>query len=577
MVRIYEQQADLAPPSGRRQQLRDEVAIAKEGVAQGVGRAGAGVGGALDDVGQKMMAEQHDAAIKEAYSSLGAVGDNLQSGLLNKKGKAALDDRDNVLRLWDERATQVKKDIPPPARRAYEALVLQERAKFARAVDSYVGQENRAYIAQVHEAAVDTARNQALGAAARSDPAALMQAIGTAHQVINAGHDPDEVKALKKAAATTEGHLAMVESVMLGGNTTLARQYLDAHRSLLDEGLVAKSGIDKRLTAATVRDRGRALSDEVWAAADGDPLKAAELLRAKNISETELFDEASKRIQERATQADALRREADDPRLGRLEQQMRMPSKYGEFSTQSDDYVRLSDEGKATILRWRDAERREARREQAEIDANAAAHFGARPLYGQTGADQVSVDIKREYADASARQRDKLTAQQQEIAKLGERSVTIEEINRRATAEAKALRLKGRKAAELQLYIQDQVREWAADPKNQGRKNPPPDEVDRWFRQGLLRGETPGTFYGTNELYGFEAARQGKPFTPLVQQPDRPTQDTPGGGRAPPQAAGVKLPTDKVRVRKADGTTGTVPAANVAGFLAANPGATVVE
>ncbi len=543
-VPVYERQIGASGLPGARVSPVD-VSSGQASIAEGFAGVGRTVAHAADIVGKiqaQTRAEVDTAMAQSARAELARARRELledpQAGYFRFKGGKAKSEYKSVETAYEAKLRQIKGGLS-----ARQAAMFQEDADrdaeaFRGAAGAHLTKETETFATQAHESLVSSAVTDGIGAALRNDGRGLEFALVSGGKAIEEraqvlGWD-DVVAASQRRAFQSTLYLGTVEALMDQGRNVEASQLLAAKRGDIDETMIREQKLDQVLAAATLRDNARSVGDTLWEEAGGDPVKADELLRAKGLG-TELYDETSKRITQRTAQAGALRREADDPRMGRLEQRMRLD---GAFSLQDDDYVRLSDEGKGTMLRWRDAERREARKEQSEIDANAAAHYGARPLYAQPGVDQVSVDIGREYADASARQRDKLRAQQQDVAKLGERQVPMEDINRRATAETKALRIKGARAAEFNAYLQDLFVEWAQDPKNQGRKAPSPEVVDGWFRAGLLRGETPGVLYGTNELWGFEAARQGKPFTPMVQQP---TRDTPGGGRAPPDAAGVPV------------------------------------
>jgi hypothetical protein len=332
----------------------------------------------------------------------------------------------------------------------------------------------------------------------------------------------DEAAEQHRRQFATQVHLGVITHLLESGQTAEAFGHLTAVRGELDAVGLAKSGVEKQIAAAGKRDEARDIADKVWGMADGDPKRAAELVRARGIKDTALLDDVMERVRGYAGQAAQFRREADSPRLGRLEQKLLQPG--GRFSENDEDFVQLSDEGKADALRLRKAEmnrRREsgasARREQMERDRYFAALFDGLDMVGEQGQDKVSVnvdDLARQYnASPTAMElvRGKQKGAQTNVAKdqgvaAGEFRALLDDHLRDAGVVDK------KQTDAIRKFANSRYARWSQEPKNAGIP-PPPSVVDEWMTQWFLKGTVKGSGvfgYFQDELLGVQAEMDGK-------------------------------------------------------------------
>jgi hypothetical protein len=418
-IPIYQRKVEETGLPGYRQNVRDTASAALGDVGEGIARAAQGVG----TVVAKVREEQDTAAVQTAYAELQNekmdLLDNPETGLVSKRGHDAIAEAPNFVQDFDHRSGEIAKRLTPSQRAKFEQILQRERLGVKSSVNSHLVRESEGLKKQALEGALAAAQSDAAGAARRGEydkvQVAIMNGLG-ALDASSRGMDKGAADARRRDFETA-AHLGVIDAMLEQGRTVDAREYLTTTRGYMDESVIAKSNIEKRLEGASVRDRSRMLADSAWAATGGDPAKAAELVRDQGIDDTELFDETMQRLQRRGAEEAQARRQADSPRLGRLEQEIRTT---GRFSRQTDDWILLSDEGKADALRIEKADQRERRQlgeklrdMQREIDNDLEARFWA-----MEPDEMLAADLYRdEFADLSQRRRDVLTAKRRKAGK----------------------------------------------------------------------------------------------------------------------------------------------------------------
>lgn len=552
-VPIYEKQVNSAALPGYRQNINDPTPEALAKVGQGVARVGEGMA-EVDRVNRKSKEEQDQAAAMEGYQKLAttkqALLDDPTYGFLAQKGKDAGANYQGFVDNFKKEADDIAKGLAnDEQRKAFGSIAFRENLGFVDSIDRHVADQADAVRKQAFSGAVTAAQGDAVGASARGDYHQIEPAIETVNHAVEAmaqqeGWDKTYAAAQKRTLST-QARLGVLDAMVDAGRVSDAKEYLSTVKPELDGELLAKSNIEKRIANFSTKDAARAMADEEWRKSGGDPVKSLDGLRARNLTDTTLFDETEQRLHQRAQAEAQSRRLADTPRIARLDAQI-LQSASGRFSRTSDDWLYMNDEGKDDVLRMEKAEMR-ARREagskerslQSQLDKEAEADFRARDLIGNAGADQASVDIASEYPDASSRQRNLLVERQKNVQRQREKGngVPMADFERQAKEVAAKVKMpgidgdtikKGSKASDFMRYMKDAYVAWVQDPKNEGKKAPPAEVVRKMIGDAALYGERAASegFLQPN-MYQFEAQQQNVPFTPFDQPPPPPQPASP--------------------------------------------------
>ncbi len=503
VFRIYSSQASDARVSGYRQSIDDDRAAGAAALARGATAAAEG----LERAYKTVRDEQDLAAVHGAYAELQenrrALLDDPEHGLVSRRGINALSDSKGFEENWQKATSDIRARLTPTQQRRFDAIALRETDNFLQSVNRHVSRESEVVRRQNLDAALSAAKSDAVGYARRGEIDKVSEPLAMALTALDLeaereGWSSEQLEAQKRAHAT-EAYIGALDAMVETGNVREAQTYLvEAKKSgLVDNALLAKSNIEKAVAAAGRRDTARGLADQVWVEANGDPAAAAELLRSKEIRDTDLLDDAMQRVQQRGAEMAQFRRQADAPRLARLEQELRGPT--GDFNESSDDFVRLSDEGKADALRMRDAEKRsrraeasEQRRIQNEIDANLIAYYSSLPYIDKAGFDQVSIDLgKKPFSDGSQRVRYELTGKQKRLneKRTKDGGVALSAFDKLLAADVAAEKMQGPLKAQYLAFMREKYVAYAEDPANETAPQPPEKTVRQWRFEALQHGE----------------------------------------------------------------------------------------
>lgn len=296
------------------------------------------------------------------------------------------------------------------------------------------------------------------------------------------------------------------------GHAAEAQAFLNANRDIIEEKDAYK--FKERLHAADLRDRGFAQADQIWADSNGDPAKAESFVRA--LPDPAIREEVQRRLNERLQQDHAVRVAADAPREGRLEQSIYQGKG---LDRGSQDYLAMSDEGRARVDAKAFAAERADRSEQRQTDQELYWAFKGMPLGGKPGEDRVSTDIDHSpvFANASPAMRNRIKAEQlvarSEWAK--DQGVDRKKFNDGAASVADSMGwITGGPGTMRQQFLREMESRydgWLT--ANPGAKTVPPQEVAKMTAEAVQYGTAPGRFFGTNNRYQWQSAQKGEAFT----------------------------------------------------------------
>lgn len=284
-----------------------------------------------------------------------------------------------------------------------------------RAIELHTGEQTQKIAQDAFRARVSVAGQTAL--AAYTDPAEVdRQILGMSPWLAQEA----QRLGLKGDAAiqfTEKWQGAVAEDVLTRmmadeGRSQQARRFFEDYQGLLGD---KAAKFAHALQAANVRDQAAGEEARIWQDSGQDGQKALEMVRA--IPDVAVRDETGKRLAQRVSQDHAMRVAADAPRLGRLDQAIYQGRG---LDRRDPDYQALSDEGKAVADAHARASERGDNSEQRLIDAELRAFYSSLPLKGETGQDQVSIDILSDPRFASGSQTLRYTLQGAQKKAVGE-------------------------------------------------------------------------------------------------------------------------------------------------------------
>jgi len=225
---------------------------------------------------------------------------------------------------------------------------------------------------------------------------------------------------------------------------------------------------------------------------------------------------------------------------------------------------------------------------QNEIDRNVMAYFHSLPMVGDNGQDQASIDVYGGlFLDARKRVRDELRGAQHKIGRQRDKDSGVSLQNFEATikADIDSQKLaKGRRGADADAerygaYMRQLYQQYRDDPKNEGKPQPPSELVQKWRGDALMYGEErpEDVLFLQHNDRAFNFLLKGQKYTTagfeeknrlLLEQLGA---DASGGAAQAAAAPAPAAPAEKVRVRKPDGTTGTMAAGDAAAWVKAHP------
>jgi hypothetical protein len=386
----------------------------------------------------------------------------------------------------------------------------------------------------------------------------------------------EQMSSAQRLAFTTEGHAGVLEELTHLDRYDIAEQYLKAHQNEIDAKAI--KGIREGIEAAGVRGKSRDISEEIvrtlrsvaptkWDFDLNEALGAAE--QDPELSKNaKLYDAVVDRIRQDNGQIQTARRANDDPKLGRIEQGIYDP-KNGKIDEDSEDWLSLSDEGKATARARLASKQREDRREQSDYDAILRFKYQQLPPPQQR---TVDVDHTPPFRGGSQRLREELKADKQGL--LNKSGMSNEESKSKAeqTALERGYSTKPTKkglASDAQLYVAKMSQsfgEWSKDKKNEGLK-PTPDLWAQWdadATKAVVVNENPVRRWFNKALGTNMDEVDTKPA--FKAKPTMPQTTAPGTGG------------QQIRVQRPDGSVGYYPAGDSTdAYLKAHPEIKVLQ
>lgn len=570
----YKERVAEAGTPGYRQRYGEMTAQAVQGTARAITDAGSA---AMDEVGR--IHEQIDvAAIEEAQAALAARRQQLLSDpeagfTTSRKGKNAGEHHKAYLRDYDASVAALRAKLNKRQQARFAAVATNDRQSYVASLDHHVSREMELHQEQAHAAALDAHQSDVLAAAQRGEmenvAATIQSAMGAIDLRAAAKGWDAETTQRERLQFATQAHVGVLETMVQNGQGPQARLYLSMLKQegvesgapddpqagdTVDRVMLKKSGIEKLVNAAEADDAARRWEEKAYAATGDDPFLALQWLRKQNITDTKVFDGALARIEKRSDQDSETLRQADRQRLGRIEQEL-LTNKRGKF-TRGADWEMLSDEGKGNALRMeqaiQDARGARGAKKQSDLlerERLARNVFKGLDLMGTDGYDKVSIDIDShpEFQNIRPSVRQELINWQK---KAQEQSTAVDFNGYKRQLEARLGEYGNGTQEKIREELNPYYDAYLDDPKNKGVA-PTREQIDAWLTEVFT---DPGWFKAPPVE---DAVYEGTPLQPI-------------SGRPPAKAVG------KVRVRKADGSTGTVPAAKLEAFMAANPGASVL-
>lgn len=527
-VPIYDsfQAAPSALPQARisAPELPDVAGQQAQQMGQGMARAGDAVGRmALDAIQQANQVRLNDAMNKAVQAKLRLTYDP-NAGFVHLKGDAALTRPDNkpLDVEYGEKLNQeigaIEQSLGNDAQRAAFRQQTSELAMgFQSSLTRHVAAEFGNYQVGVQQGTISTAQQQ-MGLA-WGDAEALAQSqnaikAATAEQGRIRGWAGQQTQAAM-IEALSPGHTAVVSSAIDAGKLDYAREYLkQANAELTPQ---ARLQLTKTLEAGDFETRTQGYTEKYLAEAGGDTAKALALAREKLTGKEE--DAVVRRINALDAEQVALRERAQ--------------------RTAADEAWRYVAAGKApppsviAAMDGRDAVQiRKALSEGPTARTDPSVYY-ALTLAAVNDPGFVKEDLRR-YADKLTPGDFKHFVDLQAKASKPGDAEQVATVAQQKDAVIKSLQLKGEKAG---IFMQQADRALFAAQQEKG-KALNQAERQQVLDRIVLEGSVPGRVFGTNDRRAFEAAAEGRPFTPRYTDADRRK------AQAALERRGIKQPTN---------------------------------
>jgi hypothetical protein len=504
---------------------------------EGLGRDVAQTAHTLQGVSERTQREQDAARVQAAYGEITRAKVELltdpKNGFLAKQGQQALADSDMAMNYFEELGKKTRAGLANDRQRsAFDSIWRQASDSYTSTINGHVAKQSEELAGQAYEGALGAAQSDYIAAATRGDTPGMDHAFGNGLGVVDkragvAGWAA-EYAAEQRRTFETQARLGALDAMIEGRRGAEAQRFYQEHVGSMDATMVAKSGVQARIEASVARDRSRMLADQAWQETGGDPVKAGEWLRGQNIDDTQVLDEATQRVEHRASALEGAVREKDRQVLGKLRELLytRSPE-----ATMTNDLVRdLSPDARGDWAQMIEAERLRKTAEQRQRDDGAFQDFLARDIYGTDGEDQASVDISRAYPGTTEKNRDRMTRHQKDVqARAG---VSGTAFSARVRKTANDLRYNPKVAKAFVSYMNDAFMQWGVD--HPGDKTPSREDVDRMVADAIAEGTYER--FGPNPHIRRWELPAGKEFIP----------DTPQAAAAP--QAGPAVPSNHRRV-----------------------------
>ncbi len=480
---------------------------------------------ALDAAREANQVRVNDAMNRAVQAKLKLTYDP-DGGFVHLKGDAALTrpDGKGLDAEYGDRFKQqldaIEQGLGNDAQRmAFRQQAGQLATQFQGSLTTHVAKEFGDYQVSVQQGTISTAQQQM--ALAWGDAEAVTQSQGAikaavAEQGRIRGWSGQQTQAAM-VEALSPGHVAVVASAIDAGKLDYAREYMKQVGAELTPG--ARLQLTKTLDAGDFEMRTQGYTEQFLGQAKGDAAAALALAREKLTGKEE--DAVVNRIKTFDAEQSALRERAQ--------------------RTAADTawkYVAAGKSPPASVMAALDGRDEVAIRKALQGDREGkSVKTDPNVYYALTQAavndpNFKSEDLRRYLDRLSPTDFKHFVDLQAKRDKPGELE-QVTTVAQQKDAVIKSLQLKGEKAG---VFMQQADRALFAAQQEKGRA------LDQAERQKVLdrlvmEGTVPGRVFGTNDRRAFEAAAEGRPFTPKFSDADRRKAE------AALQRQGIKSPT----------------------------------
>lgn len=258
------------------------------------------LGNTVSKILEDEIAKADDARTKEAYANLVTAKNDLfwgEKGAVNRKGANAVSVTEEYGTEFKKTADKIREGLSNDyQRRTFDQMYQKEDTEFHGLLLRHSNSENQAYQKSVTEGVVATTRNDAVlnyATPGKVDESINTQSAALASYLAQQGVAKDQIDA-EVAKATGETHFAVMDRMIELGEDMRAQEYLEKVRPQITDNRVLREA-ERRVESGSRLGTARRMSDEILTKAK-DEKEAFDLLKAKNIEDTKLYDAASDRI-----------------------------------------------------------------------------------------------------------------------------------------------------------------------------------------------------------------------------------------------------------------------------------------
>lgn len=313
-------QRDLANTQGELARTRGRKAETQAEIAGGVARLGAGLlveefQRERDRADQVMML----TSLRQLNELDHAVLRDPDNGILNKRGLAAMEARDQALEAWDTRASEIAGALKNDRQQlAFEQQRVGRRARLIEEIDGHGSSELRRHEENEFKALLDSSQQRA--ATYALNPPQIVESLTEQAAAISAFATRNglgqEMTAAMVADARNKTWSGAIAAALVAGKDRVAKTYLEEARDagqLTGDSLVRMTEAVKK--GATDAD-GERLAADIWAthapATDADPIsldKLEQLARERAGDDVDMAKTAIAALRTRKQATDDARRE----------------------------------------------------------------------------------------------------------------------------------------------------------------------------------------------------------------------------------------------------------------------------
>jgi hypothetical protein len=472
-VPIARRQAQQAAAPNVQQRIQlgpNALEVAGEVIGKGVNVAA--------HIAQKEIEKQNDAAVMGAAERAGHAILKREQELNTMKGVAAIQHSSHAAGLLDKDLEDIENTLNNDAQKAAFRKIRAEKVlSYSGRVNSYTNRESDKLFRSNYSALVSVAAQNAATATTLEDPKEMVAQFNSAIADINRAVDvfakhegmTGDQKKDTKLSAMTELHSFVLSALVDRDMHEPAKKYMSAHKDEIHRDVLGKLG--KKVAAAGKRVEIQDLSDEIIETHTVGAFEfnlGAALDDASTIGDVDTRKAVEDKSISHNNRVVAARRANDSPKVARLDAAI---EDTGFLDRSSDDFISLSDEGKATAIGHARSRQLQGRREQSERDEIAKWSF-----YALDPAEQASIDINSHpvTADASSRMRHRLAFDQQKVIRDG--GVGLRDFRIEVSSQLLGKKLKPKEEKAFRIVMDAEYIAWKQRPENLKEK-PKPEDV----------------------------------------------------------------------------------------------------